>query len=247
MSSPIKSSRFPGLAFDRAGTRRTLRRLFTHLPATGHARSPKFSTDFTISDEFLLALLEELNVTWTGDRTIAEAGYEERRQPNEPSFNDLLADGWIQVVQGRIVIPVEYLRSFQASHSGGFQAFEWLQKNQYNVQYFLRSAGRTDFTAIVESLNSKELSLDELRSPRPEWVAERRWEQLCSELPPDAALVRWLEDWKQLRWPTFIPQRSWSPYALELFRSALFGLLNAELLAGWDDIHEAVATYMAHQ
>lgn len=70
---------------------------------------------------------------------------------------------------------------------------------------------------------------------------------LCSELPPHVALARWLEDWNLLRWPTFIPQQTWSAYALELFRSAVFALIEAEPLAGWDEIHEQVATYMAHQ
>jgi hypothetical protein len=103
-----------------------------------------------------------------------------------------------------------------------------------------------EIAGVIEALNTGLLSLDEIRSPRPEWVAARRWEQLCSELPPDAALARWLEDWELLHWPTFIPQRTWSTYALERFRSAVFALIEVEPLAGWDEIHEQIATYMAH-
>jgi tetratricopeptide (TPR) repeat protein len=177
----------------------------------------------------------------------AKAEYEQRMQAGAPSFEDLLSQGWIQVVREWIVIPVEYLRSFQQAYPGLAEAFDWLQNNQYAVRYLPRRPVDSDIAGVIEALNTRRLSLDEIRSPRPEWVAARRWEQLCSELPPNAALARWLEDWKLLRWPTFIPQRTWSAYALERFHSAVFALIEAEPLAGWDEIHEQIATYMAHQ
>jgi len=42
---------------------------------------------------------------------------------------------------------------------------------------------------VPQDLDSGTLALEELRSPRPDWVAARRWEQLCSEeADPPAAL-----------------------------------------------------------
>ena len=121
-------------------------------------------------------------------------------QTGAPSFEDLKSQGWIQVVRERVVIPVEYLRSFQQAHPGLAEAFNWLQKNQYAVRYLPRRKVDSDIAGVIETLNTGVLSLDEIRSPRPEWVAARRWEQLCSQLPPHAALARWL-------WPdrSFVP------------------------------------------
>ena len=221
--------------------------MFANLLATTRPQSIVPPSDFAVSDEFLLKLLQSLDFVRTGTLTNARAEYEQRKQAGALSFDDLLSQGWIQVVREMVVIPVEYLRSFQQAHPGLAEAFDWLQKNQYAVRYLPRRQMDADMTGVIEALNTGHLSLDEIRSPRPEWVAARLWEQLCSELPPNAALARWLEDGKLLQWPTFIPQRTWSAYALEQFRSAVFALIEAEPLAGWDEIHEQIATYMAHQ
>jgi hypothetical protein len=247
MSSSNKSARFPGLAFDRSGTRRILRRVFANLLATNRRLSVKPPSDFAVSDEFLLQLLESVDFVRTGALTNAKAEYEQRMQNGAPTFEDLKSERWIEVVREQIVIPVEYLRSFQQEHPSLAGAFEWLQKNQYAIRYLAQKPVGSGIAHIIEALNNGHLSVDELRSPRLDWIAARRWEQLCSELPPNAALARWLEDWKLLRWPTFIPQQTWSAYALEQFRSAVFALIEAEPLAGWGEIHEQIATYMAHQ
>ncbi|MBB5330332.1 hypothetical protein [Tunturiibacter gelidoferens] len=168
-------------------------------------------------------------------------------QAGAPSFENLRSQGWIQVIQDRVVIPVDYVRAFQREYPGYAEAFDWLQKKQYSVRYLPRMPVDSEIEPVIESLNTGSLSLDELRSPRPDWVASRRWEQLCSEQPLNAPLARWLEDWKLLRWPSFVPQRTWSAYALERFHSAVFSLIESEPLADWDHIHEEIATYMAHQ
>jgi hypothetical protein len=179
--------------------------------------------------------------------TNAKDEYEQRMQAGAPAFEDLKSQGWIQVVRERIVIPIEYLRPFQQSHPDLADAFEWLQKNQYAIRLLPRMSVDRDIARIIEAINTGQLSLEELRNPRRDWVAARRWEQLCSELPANTALARWLEDWKLLHWPTLIPQQTWSAYALERFRRAVFDLIEAEPLAGWDEIHEQIAMYMAHQ
>jgi hypothetical protein len=247
MSSSNKSARFPGLAFDRSGTRRILRHVFANLLATPQTHSVKSPSDVAVGDELLLKLLESVDFVRIGTLTNAKAEYEQRMEAGAPAFDDLKSQGWIEVVREQIVIPVEYLRSFQQAHPSLAGAYEWLQKNQYAIHYSARKPVDSEIARIIESLNNGQLSLDQVRSPRPDWVAARRWEQLCSELPPNAALARWLEEWKLLRWPTFIPQRTWSADALDQFRSAVFALIEAEPLAGWDEIHEQVAAYMAHQ
>jgi len=247
MSSSNKSARFPGLAFDRSGTRRILRRAFANLLATTRPNSVKPLSEFAVGDELLLKLLESVEFVRTGTLANAKAEYEQRMQAGAPTFEELKSQGWIEVVREQIVIRVEYLRSFQQAHPSLAGGFEWLQKNQYAIRYSARKPVDSDVARIMEALNNGHLSTDELHSPRPNWVAARRWEQLCSELPPNAALARWLEEWKLLRWPTFIPQRTWTAHTLELFRSATFALIEAEPLAGWDEIHEQIATYMAHQ
>jgi hypothetical protein len=221
--------------------------VFANLLATTRPHSIKPSSDFAVSDEFLLKLLQSVDFVRTGTLTNARVEYEQRMQAGAPSFEDLKTQGWIQVVRERIVIPVDYLRPFQQAHPGLAEAFKWLQKNQYAVRYSPRMSVDLDIARDIEALDTGQLSLEERRSPRPDWVAARRWEQLCSELSPNAALARWLEDWELLHWPTFIPQQTWSAHALDIFRSAVFALFEAEPLAGWDDIHEQIATYMAHQ
>jgi hypothetical protein len=247
MSSLSKSTRFPGLAFDRSGTRRTLRRVFANLLAGAPQHTMKSPSDFALTDEFLLKLLQSVDFIRAGTLANAKTEYEQRMQHGAPSFEDLKSQGWIQVVRRQVVIPVEYLRSFQHTHPDLAEAFVWLQKNQYTIRYLSRTPVESEIECVIDALNTEHLSLDALHSPRPDWVAARRWEQLCSELPRKVALARWLEDWNLLRWPTFIPQRTWSGYALELFRSAVFELIEAEPLAGWDEIHEQIATFMAHQ
>src|SRR5258708_4106911 len=246
MSLSNKSSRFPGLAFDRSGTRRILRRVFASLLATTRPHPVKLASEFA-ADEVLLKFLESVNFIRTGTLTKAKAEYEQRMQAGAPTFEYLKSERWIEVVREQIVIPVEYLRSFQQEHPSLAGAFEWLQKNQYAIRYSAQKPVDSDIAGIIEALNNGRLSLDELRSPRPDWVAARRWEQLCSELSPNAALARWLEEWKLLDWPTFIPQRTWSAYAAEQFRSAAFAFIEAQPLAWWGEIHEQIATDMTHQ
>lgn len=210
MSSSNKSAHFPGLAFDRSGTRRILRQVFANLLATPQTHSVKSPSDVAVGDELLLKLLESVDFVCIGTLTNAKAEYEQRMEAGAPAFDDLKSQGWIEVVREQIVIPVEYLRSFQQAHPSLAGAYEWLQKNQYAIHYSARKPVDSEIARIIESPNNGQLSLDQVRSPRPDWVAARRWEQLCSELPPNAALARWLEEWKLLRWPTFIPRRTWS-------------------------------------
>jgi hypothetical protein len=174
MSSLNKSARFPGLAFDRSGTRRTLRRVFANLLATTRPHFIKPPSDFAVSDELLLKLLQSVDFIRTGTVPNAKAEYEKRMQAGAPSFEDLKSQGWIQVVRERIVIPVEYLHPFQQAHPGLAEAFEWLQKNQYAVRYLRRAHVDLEIASLIEPLNTGLLSLDELRSPRPDWVAARR-------------------------------------------------------------------------
>ena len=248
MSSPSKSARFPGLAFDRSGTRKTLRRRFANLLATTRTGFIKPPNDFAVSDEFLLKLLQYIDFVRTGSRSTAKTEYEQRLQSDSPPFDDLITQGWIQVVRDRIVIPVEYLRPFKLAFPDHAEAFEWLQKNQYAIRRLARAQADSEIVAVAEAINSGKLALEELRSPRAEWVVARRWEQLCSEgADPVASLGRWMEDWELLHWPSFVPERVWSGYVLQQFRSAAFAVLESEPLAGWDGIHEQVATFMAHQ
>jgi hypothetical protein len=108
MPSSNKSARFPGLAFDRSGTRRTLRRVFANLLATTLSNSVKSPGDFAVSDEFLLKLLQSVDFVRIGTLTNAKTEYEQRMQPGAPSFEDLKSQGWIQMVREQIVLPIEY-------------------------------------------------------------------------------------------------------------------------------------------
>src|SRR5579864_4465019 len=116
MSSSNKSARFPGLAFDRSGTRRILRQVFANLLATPQTHSVKPPSDFAVGDELLLNLLESVDFVRIGTLTNAKAEYEQRMEAGAPAFDDLKSQGWIEVVREQIVIPVEYLRSFQQAH-----------------------------------------------------------------------------------------------------------------------------------
>jgi hypothetical protein len=116
MSSSNKSARFPGLAFDRSETRRILRQVFSNLLATPQTHSVKPPSDFAVDDELLLKLLESVDFVRIGTLTNAKAEYEQRMEAGAPAFDDLKSQGWIEVVKEQIVIPVEYLRSFQQVH-----------------------------------------------------------------------------------------------------------------------------------
>jgi len=182
------------------------------------------------------------------DVSNARSSYEEQLGGDEgPTFESLIEDGWIRIVRGRINIPVEFLRAYKEEHPSHARAFEWLQTHQYDIRYTFDLSVDPPGAEVVNALNAQTVDLNELRCARPEWVAVRRWEQLCAEQSePEAALQLWLDGWKILGWPRFVPIREWNRFALERFHGAVQKILAPEPTPPWADIYERAAVEMAH-
>ncbi|WP_143274195.1 hypothetical protein [Bradyrhizobium canariense] len=92
-----------------AETRRILRdRMVRFLPVSNTPALRPSSEDL-IPDEQLLNLLLNLNITFESDADQARAKYDAVRSKNsdQPSFDQLIADGWFRIVWGRISAPYE--------------------------------------------------------------------------------------------------------------------------------------------
>src|ERR1700733_664690 len=99
--------RFSSLGLVPAETRQLLRnRLRSFLPSY---RTPRMPVDrVLLHDELVLRLLLGLHIDWESDLDRARSIYEAKSLPDdaEPAFQDLIRDGWIRVVWGRISAPV---------------------------------------------------------------------------------------------------------------------------------------------
>ena len=232
--------RFPSLITVPAETRTILReRLARYLP------SPRSTSSYparkaTLSDEAMFELLRDLEIEFANDVKIARATYDNARNqanPNEPDFDERLADGWLSVTWGRISTPFGVRQTARKAPTGTSALVVLLDK-QYGQTYRLAAGTRhsADISSVAAALERGELALHEIGCRSPEWVAARLWDRQALTCEDHASALRvWVDRWKVLGCPSLLPDRAWEGHAASAFRDAALIIAESEPgLVGWE-------------
>jgi hypothetical protein len=214
-------------------------RFARYLPVMHQAVPPRAGS--LIPDERLLDLLLSLDIMWGSEVDRARATYDAALPPNggEPSFDDVIAAGWLRVVWGRLATTFEIDQRTRAVPPGTMTALVSLMRKRFEESYTLTEAARgsADLAAIVTAVERGELSPRALRSQDPEWVAARLWDHAVTDSGVHPVELRvWVDRWRLLGSPTLVPHETWSEAAVNAFRETAIGVLESEQgLVGWEE------------
>jgi hypothetical protein len=243
--------RFSSLKFAPAGTRLILRdRFVRYLPIELSAPS-RTANGGTVSDESLLQLLLNLSIVFESDLDRARATYEAARPLNagEPSFDDVIAAGWIRVIWGRIAASFEFTRAARSAPAEPMTALASLLAMRFKETYLLSDDARNgaDLKTVVAAIESGDLAPHTIRSQDPQWVGARLWDRsLAASGDHFAELRLWVDRWRLLGAPSLVPGQAWSENAAETFRDTAIEVVKAEpSLVGWQEIRSAFVKQMA--
>ena len=232
--------RFSSLELHPAETRQILRDRFArYLPPdkTGVVSPHK---DVTLSDEAALQFFLNLTIDFESDLEKARFTYAALSQKSSaPSLEELMKDGWLHVVWGRISTPFEIAQVARRTPTGTMKAFVDLLGKRYEQIYRLTDSARSDtvLVNVATAIDREELTPRDIGCQTPEWVAARLWDRtLTSPVDGSAALRVWVDRWGQLGCPSLVPGRVWNEAAASAFREAAFDVLKSDpSLVGWDE------------
>jgi hypothetical protein len=243
--------RFSSLKHAPAETRLILRDRFVRYLPIQLSAPARTVNGGTLSDESLLHLLLNLSIVFESDLDRTRATYETVLPLNagEPSFDDVIAAGWIRVIWGRIAASFEFTRAARSAPAESMTALASLLAKRFQETYLLSDEARNsaDLKTVVAAIESGELAPHTIRSQDPQWVAARLWDRpLTGSGDHFAGLRLWVDRWRLLGNPSLVPGQAWSESAAEAFRETVVEVLTAEpSLVGWQKIRHAFAKQMA--
>ena len=214
--------RFSSMKYAVAETRRILRDRFArYLPVVQNPAPALGGREF-ITDEQLLELLLDLDILCESDIDRSRATYDAASPPDigEPSFDEVIAAGWIRVV-GRVAAPFEIDQRARAKPDANLTALSALLKKRFGETYALSGAarGRAGLESLAAAIERGDAAPGALRSQSPEWVAARLWDRaLPASTSQSAALRGWMDRWRLLGWPSLVAHETWSEAAANAFR-----------------------------
>lgn len=220
-----------------AETRRILRDRFTrYLPVTQH-RHAALSGPAPVADELMLELLLNLDVAFASETFRARATYEEALpvSGDEPSFDDVIAAGWLRIVWGRIATPFEIDQRARTTPGNKLTALDALLKKRFEETFSFGKPVRenADLLPLVDEIERGAKKPEAIGCQTPDWIAARLWDRAPNH---GEALRRWVDRWRIVGWPNLVLHRVWNEEAATTFREAAFGELESESgLTGWDD------------
>jgi hypothetical protein len=181
--------RFASLRFVAAETRRILRDRFRrYLPVMHQAQNAPDGGNL-ISDEQWLDLLLNLEIASGSDIDHARAAYDAALPAagGEPTFDQVIAAGWLRVVWGRITAPFEIDQRARAAPGGNLTALAALLKDRFKEKYTFRKAVRdsAELGSLVAEIERGDKAPDSVHSRSPNWVAARLGIVCCP--PPQRA------------------------------------------------------------
>jgi hypothetical protein len=242
--------RFSSLDHVPAETRRTLRDRFKRfLRAHGEAIEP--TRGRLLHDELLLRLLLNLRVEFESDLEKAKATYAAAlaQNPGEPTFDEVIAAGWIRVVAGRISTPFEVAREAMRRSTGPMTALAALLKKRFEHRFVLNDTALndTELSPLVAEVKEGEPRVFNLRSQDSRWVAARLWDRCLSSVTDRSSELRlWVDRWRLIGAPSLIPTQAWADDAASAFLQTAISVLERELsLVGWQDIRNGFMTQLA--
>lgn len=221
-----------------AETRRILRdRLVRFLPVS-KAPALRPSADDLIPDEQLLNLLLNLDITYESDADRARIKYDAVRSdnPDQPSFDQLIADGWFRIVWGRISAPYEIDERARAAAPNKMTALQLLLKHRFE-ESFAPNKSDPALASLVSRVERGDAAKGALRSSDPKWLAARLWDRALTSPVPQASRLRdWIDRWRLLGRPSLAANQVWSEAAAKAFRETALSIVASEpSLSGWDE------------
>jgi hypothetical protein len=233
--------RFSSMKYAPAETRRILRDRFVRYLPVSNTPAIRPPSENLMPDELLLNLLINLDITFESDADRARMSYDAARakNPDEPSFDQVIADGWFRIVWGRLTAPYEIEQRARAAPADTMTALQSLLKNRFGESFTLNDTVKSDpaLADLAGRIERGDMVPGALRSQDMEWVAARLWDRALTGTAPHASELRdWTDRWCLLGWPSIVANKVWSEAAANAFRVAAFGVLASEPgLAGWDE------------
>jgi hypothetical protein len=239
--------RFSSLSHVPAETRQLLRsRLRSFLPSY---RTPRMPTDRALlNDEVALRLLLGLHIDWESDLDRARSTYEAKPLPDdaEPAFQDLIKDGWIRVVWGRISAPVHMRVAGSDKPRVGFNAL-MAKRHGQTFRFSDEVRAQADLVGIVEAVERDGQISSAVACQTPEWVAARLWDRSPAD-PGDQipALRLWVDRWQAIGAPSIVPSRVWTGPSAEAFRESALEVIGSSAGPdGWDEARTRIVSELA--
>ena len=243
--------RFSSLKNAPGETRKILRDRFArHLTFHNIAFNPS-PTDVTLPDELLLQLLLNLTIDFESDLGNVRAAYNAALCPNSimPSLDELIAEGWLHVVWGRISTTFEIAEAARVDPSGKLTPLVTLLDRRHGQVYRLPTALKADksFAHVATAIEKGNLALHEIGCQTPAWVAARLWERILKRSSDSSTALRtWVDRYQHLGSPSLIPARIWNDMTAVVFHEAAFGVLESDRnLADWEAMRLDVLKQMS--
>jgi len=211
-----------------------------YLPVMHQAQSAHRG-DNLIPDEQWLDLLLNVDIVCESEIGRARATYDEALPATggEPTFDEVIAAGWLRVVWDRITAPFEIDQRARAAPGGNLTALAALLKERFKEKYSFRGAvhGNVALGDLVAEIERGDKAPNSVRSQAPDWVAARLWDRALSTAATHSAeLRRWVDRWRLIGWPSLVAHKVWSEAAADAFRESVLGELESEQsLTGWEE------------
>jgi len=196
-----------------------------------------------LTDGEMLALLANIDISCASDDKPARKAY--RRfvaGANLPSFDDLIADGWLIPALGRVHSWMHV--SVAAGRQTANPALAAFMPARF-AQTVMTTRVPTSDPAVTDAANrlaSGTLDWRELGCRTPGWVAARLWEARPANLAGPATLRWWLDRWDILGSPALLIDEAWDTASAAAFRDLAIVTLESEPgLGDWSTAHVALA------
>ena len=225
--------RFSSLQTVPSETRRLLRQRFSRYIPTPHTIPPEPVGVDNVHDELMLQLLMGLTIEHAATLDRARSIYSDAQSlhPTEPSFNELVDQGWIHVIWGRVSIPYELAEKARTNPSQQMDSYGTLVERRFSTSYIWQPAILQDATLgpLVEQMHPDQQPLSQFTCDSPSWVAARLWDR-ASSVPSDSSdgLRWWVDRWKLLGSPLVEPDKTWIAELASAFRDSVFSALETE-------------------
>lgn len=165
-----------------------------------------------------------------------------------PSFDELLARGWIRQSWGRFSVPRELRLASRRQPQAADTAFELLVEQQHRDAFKLCDGFNPSgaLQVIADRIGIEEFGPDEVACVSRSWIAARLWDTplmaSAGEDSDDAEqhLSRWIDSWKFLNCPTF-PMSNFVEQASfeEFVEVAMSVLRSTSTTPGWEAFRDA--------
>ena len=231
--------RVPSFKYVPSETRCTLRHRFVSKLLVYQQRRVTDPDLELTSDQLLLRLLANLEISDNAEWSTAEAAYANAGPTaSEPADLHTLASlGWLRQIWGRVVIGIDLRLAAQQVPSGVMDAFKVVLSGINNQHREVGTAIRSnaELAALIQTVEASNSDSMHVVSRTPEWVAARLWEEVfAQETSPERALRRWVDLWSLLQHPLLVPGAVWSTTDVNAFREAAFSTISTDpALGGW--------------